>query len=248
VVLIHEGIADSRMWDPQWASWADRYRLLRFDMEGYGRSPIESETLIYARDVVALLDELGIAGAALVGVSMGGRVALEVALARPELVSALVLVGAGVPGGEWSDEMQAYGDREYELVIAGQLDEATELSMRFWVDGPRRSPSDVDPAVRKAMTDMYRQALEMQAPFYETVDEELLVPDVAKRLGEIAVPTLVLVGEEDVDDVVRRADALAAEIPGARHATIPNAAHAPSLERPELFDSLVLGFLAESIS
>jgi pimeloyl-ACP methyl ester carboxylesterase len=247
-VLVHEGIADSRMWDPQWASWADRHRLLRFDMEGFGRSPIESETLIYARDVVALLDELGIAGAALVGVSMGARVALEVALARPDLAGALVLVAAGVPNDDWTAEMNAHGEREYELVIAGELDEATELSMRFWVDGPRRSPSDVDPAVRGAVTEMYRRALELQAPFYETVDEELLVPDVTKRIGEIAVPTLVLVGEEDVEDMHRIGRLLAEEIPGARHATIADTAHVPSLERPGAFDALVLDFLAEALA
>jgi 3-oxoadipate enol-lactonase len=163
-------------------------------------------------------------------------------------VSALVLVGAGVPNDDWSAEMDAHGEREYELVIAGELDEATELSMRFWVDGPRRSPEDVDPAVRGAVTEMYRRALELQAPFYETVDEELLVPDVTKRIGEIAVPTLVLVGEEDVEDMQRIARLLADGIPGARHATIADAAHVPSMERPEAFDALVLGFLAESIS
>ena len=179
---------------------------------------------------------------------MGGRVALEVALARPDLVGALVLVGAGIPNDDWSAEMKAHGEREYELVIAGELDAATELSMRFWVDGPRRSPSDVDPAVRDAMTEMYRLALELQAPHYETVDEEMLVPDVTKRIGEIAVPTLVLVGEEDVEDMHRIGRLLAAEIPGARHATIPDAAHAPSLERPEAFDALALDFLADAIA
>ena len=247
-MLVHEGIADSRMWDPQWASWADRYRLLRFDLEGFGRSPIESETLIYAKDVVELLDELGIAGAAIVGVSMGGRIALEVTLARPDLVDALVLVGAGIPIEDWSAEMEAHGEEEYALVTRGDLDAATELSMRFWVDGPRRSPEDVDPAVRGAVAAMQRRALELQAPHYETVDEEMLVPDVAKRLAEIAVPTLVLVGEEDVDDMHRIARLLAAEIPGARHASIPATAHVPSLERPEAFDALVLDFLADALA
>jgi 3-oxoadipate enol-lactonase len=247
-VLVHEGIADSRMWDPQWTSWADRYRLLRFDLEGFGRSPIESETLIYARDVVELLDELGIAGAALVGVSMGGRIAMEVAVARPDLVAALVLVGAAVPGHDWSAEMNAHGEEEYALVTRGDLDAATELSMRFWVDGPRRSPDDVDPAVRGAVAAMQRRALELQAPHYETVDEELLVGDVAQRLGEIAVPTFVLVGEEDVEDMHSVARTLVAAIPGARFASIPDTAHVPSLERPEAFDALVLDFLADAIA
>ncbi len=236
------------MWEPQWAAWAGRYRLLRFDLEGFGRSPIESENLTHAGDVVELLDELGIAGAAVIGVSMGGRVALEVAVARPDLVGALVLVGAGIPGHDWSAAMDAYGEKEHELVLAGDLDAATELCMRFWVDGPRRSASDVDPAVRAAVAEMQRDALELQAPHWETVGEELLIPDVSKRLGEIDVPTLVLVGEEDVDDIQRIGNVLAERIPGARHASIPDTAHVPSLERPAQFDALVLDFLADAIA
>ena len=101
VVFVHEGIVDSRAWDPQWTSF-DGYRRVRFDMRGYGRSPIGELPLGHARDVVELLDTLGVSGAALVAGSLGGRVALEVALARPDLVGALVLVGAGLRGEQWA--------------------------------------------------------------------------------------------------------------------------------------------------
>ncbi len=93
--------------------------------------------------------------------------------------------------------------------------------MRFWIDGPRRSPEDVDPAVRGALTEMYRRALELQAPFYETVDEEMLVPDVTKRLAEIAVPTLVLVGEEGRRRHAPDRAHAATEIPGAATRRLP---------------------------
>ena len=111
--------------------------------------------------------------------------------------------------------------------------------------GPRRSSADVDPEVRALVGEMQRHALEVQAPIWATLDEELLVPDVAARLGEIRAPTLVLVGEEDVDDMQTLAVRLATEIPGARHATIAGAAHVPNLEQPAAFDALVLDFLAE---
>jgi 3-oxoadipate enol-lactonase len=89
---------------------------------------------------------------------------------------------------------------------------------------------------------MQRRAHELQLPVEED-EEELLVEDVSERLGEIKAPTLVLTGEEDRPDIQAIAERLAREIPGARRAAIANTAHVPSMERPEEFDQLVLGFL-----
>jgi len=244
VVFLHEGIADSRMWEPQWSSFAARYRLLRCDLAGFGRTPIGRLPLGNAQDVAALLDELAFGPATLVGASMGGRVALEVALARPELVRALVLVGAGLPDHEWSKTVEAYGQAEEEAVRRGDLDAAVEINLRMWVDGPRRPAAGVDPAVRTAVAGMVRRALELQVPHWDELDEELLVPDVGARLGEVRVPALVLYGEEDVEDIHAIARRLARELPGARLESIPGAAHVPNLEQPAAFDALALGFLA----
>jgi 3-oxoadipate enol-lactonase len=247
VVLVHEAIADSRMWEPQWASFAGRYRLLRMDLAGFGRTPIETLPVTHARDVIALLDELGVSAAGVVGASLGGRVALELAVARPDLVRALVLVDAGLPGVDWSEAVRAYGAAEDEAVARGDLDAATDLNLRMWVDGPRRSSADVDPAVRAAVAQMVRRALELHAPVWEQLVEDLLVADVAERLDEVRAATLVVVGEEDVDDMQVIAQRLAAEIPEARLATIPGAAHVPSLEQPAAFDACVLAFLASAL-
>jgi pimeloyl-ACP methyl ester carboxylesterase len=249
VLFIHEAIADSRMWEPQWRSFAGSYRLLRVDLAGFGRTPIERLPLTHASDVLALLDELGIEEAAVVGGSMGGRISLELAVARPDLVKALVLMDPGLPSGiEWSEGMREQWAAEDAAVARGDFDAAVEITLRMWVDGPRRQPSDVDPRVRAAVAEMQRRALELQAPHWEDGDEELLVPDVADRLGEVRAPTLVIVGEEDYDELQAVGRRLAAEIPDARLETIPDAAHIPSLERPELFDPLVLDFLANALS
>lgn len=243
VVLLHEGICDSGMWDDQWEPWSESFRLLRLDFRGFGRSPLGSDAYSHARDVIDALERHGIERAALVAVSMGGRVALEVALARPELVSALVLVAPGLPGHEWSDELRAQWAAEEAAFERGDLDAAVEVSLRTWVDGPRRAPEDVDPAVRSRVGEMQRRAYELQR---EWVDEEPLVPDPAERLAEIEVRTFVLVGEEDQPDMQTIAERLAREIPGARFATIPASAHVPSMERPREFDGLVLPFLEEA--
>ncbi len=243
VALVHEGICDSRMWDTQWTAWSGSYRLLRVDLRGFGRSPLGSSAYTHARDVIEALEEHGLERAALVGVSLGGRVALEVAVARPDLVSALVLVAPGLPGHEWSAGLREQWAAEEAAFEAGDLDAAVEVSLRTWVDGPGRQPADVDPDVRRRVGEMQRDAYELQRDW---VDEEPLVPDVAERLGEVAVRTLVLVGEEDQPDMRAIAERLAREIPGARLAAIPAAAHVPSIERPREFDELVLPFLAEA--
>ena len=244
VVFLHAGIADSRMWEPQWESFAGHYRLLRCDLAGFGRTPLDGLRVAYAQDVVELLDGLGAASAGLIGASLGGRVALEVAVGRPDLVAKLVLVDSGLPGLDWSEDVRRYGAAEDEAVARGDLEAATELNLRMWVDGPRRAAKDVDPKVRAAVAEMQRRALEVQAPHWEELEEDMLVPDVAARLREVEAPTLVLVGEEDVDDMQALARRFAAEIPVARMASIPGAAHLPSLEQPAVFDEFVLGFLS----
>jgi 3-oxoadipate enol-lactonase len=240
IALFHEGICDSRMWDQQWETWSRSHRLLRFDFRGFGRTPLEPGPYASARDVLALLDRYGFESAALVGVSLGGRVALEVALAAPERVRALVLVGTGLPGHDWSDELKASWEEEEAALREGNLEDAVEVVLRTWVAGPGRELEDIDPDVRARVAEMQRRAFELQAV---EPDEELLVEDVTQRLGGIAAPTLVLVGEEDQPDIRAIAERLAREIADARLETIADTAHVPSMERPEEFDRLVLGFL-----
>jgi 3-oxoadipate enol-lactonase len=244
LALLHEGICDSRMWDLQWKPWSRSHRLLRVDLRGFGRTPLEPGPYAHARDVIEVLEQESFGPTALLGVSMGGRVALEVALARPELVSALVLVAPGMPGHEWSAELRAQWAAEGEAFEAGDLDAAVEVSLRTWVDGPQRRPEDVDPVVRALVGEMQRHAYELQAGIEED-EEELLVEDVVERVGDVRVPTLVAVGEEDQPDMHAIAKRLAGEIPGARFETIAATAHVPSMERPREFDELVLPFLQQ---
>jgi len=231
------------MWEPQWDSYQRSHRVVRYDLRGFGGSPIEPGSFSHASDLVALIEQQDLGKTAIVGVSMGGRVALEVAIARPAMVEALVLVGAGFPGHEWSAEMNAADEAEMAALAEGDLDAAVEVTLRTWVDGPRRNPEDVDPEVRARVAEMQKRAYELQIPVWETAEEEPLVGDLAGRIGEVGAPTLVLVGEEDVPDMHEIADRLERELPNARRASIADTAHVPSLERPREFDQLVLPFL-----
>lgn len=246
VALVHEGIGDSRMWDPQWEPWSRSFRLLRVDLRGFGRSPLPPEKFSNARDLIAALDEHGFERAALVGGSLGGRVVLEVAVARPDLVSALVLVAPGLPGHEWSEEVRASWEEEEAAYEARDVDRAVEVNLRVWVDGPGRRPEDVDPGLRARVAEMQRRAFELQFEVGDDAEEELLVPELAERLGEVGVPTLLVVGEEDLSDLHVIARRIAGAIAGARLETIPDTAHVPNMERPREFDELVLPFLREA--
>jgi 3-oxoadipate enol-lactonase len=236
---VHAGICDSGMWDPQWRSLAGPHRLLRLDMRGFGRSPLPPQPYSNARDVLAVMDAAGVARAALVGASLGGRVALEVAVAAPERVSALVLAGSGLTGHEWSQDVRDYWTVEDAAIERGDLDAAAECNVRFWIE-----PADA--AVRAQVHAMQLRALELQVPVGDAAPDEPLVPDLDARLGEIAVPALVVVGALDHADIHAIAARLMDALPHAAHAEIPAAAHLPSLERPAAFDAVVAPFLALS--
>lgn len=242
VLLLHAGIADSRMWEPQVAPLeATGRRVLAPDLRGFGRRPAATEPFSYARDAVALLD----GPAALVGCSLGGRVALEVALLRPDLVQRLVLIAPGLSGWDWADATRAGWIEEEAAYEQGDLEGAAEASVRMWVDGPRRAPDDVDPALRSRVRNMILRSyvLDREAVGGAAEEEPALEPPVHERLAEIACPTLVLVGDEDVDDLRAIAAHVAAAVPGAQLATIAGTAHLPSLERPDEVNPLLLAFL-----
>ena len=244
VVLVHEGIADSRMWEPQWARYAERFRVVRFDMRGFGQSPPAVGTYSLSGDLVELLERLELGPATLIGVSLGGAIALETAIARPELVSRLVLVAPGLRGFEMSDETKAGWAEEEAALERGDVDEAVEVNLRMWVDGPSRAPDKVDADVRSQVGEMQRRAIEIWLEAGEEGDHQALADGWGDRLGEISVPTLVLVGDLDRPEMLEIAKRLETEIPNARRETIAGAAHVPSMERPDEFDRLVLDFLS----
>jgi 3-oxoadipate enol-lactonase len=246
VVFIHAGIADSRMYEPQLESFAAAgHRVAALDLPGFGNSAFTSDEVDNRGAVRDAMDAVGMERAALVGTSFGGLVALGVALESPDRVNALVLVGAGIDGGyEYSDEMERWDAEEVEALKRGDHAAAADAMVRAWVVGPRRSVEDVDPKLRALVLAMQTNIYALQEG-HDDIRSKKLEPPAWQRLGDVAVPTLVLTGDEDFADVHNISDKLAAEIPNAERATIADAAHLPNLERPEEFDRLVLGFLEQ---
>ncbi len=185
---------------------------------------------------------LGITRTHIVGVSIGGGIAIDFALQHPEMVSALVLVASGLGGTEPSAEMQrAYAEVDALLERDG-IDAAVEAENRLWVDGPKRTPDQVDPTVRARVAEM-NGALYRQVPVEE--QRERLGPPAIGRLGEIHAPTLVIVGDDDVPDIIETADVLEQGIAGARRVVVPSVAHMVNMERPVAFNQIVLDFLSQ---
>jgi 3-oxoadipate enol-lactonase len=243
-MLLHAGICDSGMWEPQWQRFPAEHRTVRCDLRGFGESPVPPGSYSHGADVVDLIEELGLEDCALVGASMGGLVALEVAIARPDLISSLILVCAALDDHDWSEPVERYDEAEGAALTRGELDVAIEANLRFWVDGPSRRADEVDSEVRARVATMQRRAFELQAEADPGADESSLVGDVGRRCAEIGVPTLVVIGELDIPDMHEIADRLATTVPRAERLTIGGAAHLPSLERPALFDDAALSFLA----
>jgi pimeloyl-ACP methyl ester carboxylesterase len=246
VVLIHAGIADRRMWDDQFLVLAERFRVLRFDQRGFGESDMPAGQFAFHEDVRELLRQNGIERAALVGVSMGGEVALNTTLAFPEMVSALV-VGATLAGTEQRSDLlrQAWAATD-EALEAGDLDGAVEIELATWVDGPKRSPAEVDAAVRERVRAMDRELLarEMAGSDGEAVP---LDPPAHQRLNEIRVPTLLIAGDLDMPDVADSMARLAAGILGADPVTLEGTAHMLSMEQPGRFNEVLMDFLTRVV-
>jgi 3-oxoadipate enol-lactonase len=229
VVLLHESVVDSRIWDPFLPYVEGRVRTIRYDQRGYGRSPMWTGPYSPVDDLLSVLDAAGVERAALVGTSRGGRIAIQAALERPDRVSALVPVVSGLAGHpvnvEVSSELEARWDAAEER---GDLAELAAIDLEIW------APMGVDDGLRAMFVE--------NAEASNADDPEREVSS-AGRLGEIGVPTLVITAGRDVPAINELGELLAREIPGARLAVIEEADHMVQWRAPEELAQLVLDFL-----
>lgn len=244
VVLLHPGLWDRRVWDDQLVSFpAAGFRTIRYDFRGYGDSSRPAgEPYSHVRDLVALLDELDVGQAALVGCSIGGGYAIDTTLTHPDRVWGLVPVASALGGVEsLPEEDDWYADVTApieEAIEAGELARARTLELELlW------APLGLDDdAGRKIRAIAFDNLHEM------TMDESLaeeLDPPAAHRLHEIDAPTLVLKAEHDPPDNRRICDLIAAGVVDAREVLIEGADHVVNLRQPAAFDDAVIPFLRE---
>jgi 3-oxoadipate enol-lactonase len=223
IVLVHAGVADARMWDG-----FDLPGATRHELRGFGQTPLPpAGEFSHADD---LIEALGGEPAALVGASYGGWVCLQVAAAKPALVTELVLLDAALADHDWSEEILSFSKEEDALVEQGDFRGAAILNADFWLE-------DSEP--RERVIEMQERAFDLEAQSEaEPTDPETI------DLSAITARTLVVVGELDKPDFHEIAKRLVGEIPDARAATVEGAGHLPTLERPQATLRLVREFLA----
>ncbi len=240
MLLLHAGIADSRMWAPQVEGLASDFDLIRPDLRGYGKTPLPPEPYSQRADLLALLDQLGLGEVAIVGCSMAGAIALDFTLEHPARVDALVLIGSGISGARLARaDADLFGEAD-AAEEAGDLEAQKEAEVRLWLDGPERPAGYVGGEIRGLVLAMNGAALRTD---WESAEELPLDPPAVGRLTEIGVPTLVIVGDHDLPHVHIAAQMLVDGIPAAKLAAVADSAHLPSLEHPELVNQLLLDFL-----
>jgi 3-oxoadipate enol-lactonase len=244
VVLAHAGIADARMWDPQWDALAARHRVVRYDLRGFGRSEVEHVTFSNRADLVAVMDAAGLDRAVLVGCSRAGSIVLDTALEFPGRVAGVAWVCGGLGGTEIEDtpDEEAAFARADALEAAKDWDALADLDVENWVDGIGQPPGRAPAAARDLVRRMAYETYVRERAYGDPIQ---LDPPAAARLDELHVPLLAIVGRLDIAATSRIADLLVERVPGARRIDLPDVAHMPSLEQPGWFTETLLGFLDE---
>lgn len=238
VMLVHAGIADRRMWRSHlpWLA-AEGWHAIAPDLPGFGEHPASPDAPAPWDFLRAVLDELGVDRAVIVGNSFGGAVALRLAVTAPERVRALVILSSPAPGMTPSPQLAAAWAAETEAMDRGDIDAAVETVVDAWL------APDAPAELRELVAAMQRRAFEL--------DPEGMLPEAAdpvdehpERLRDVAVPALVAAGEGDMPDFTWSAQALADALPHASHRILAGAGHLAPLETPDAFRQLLTGFLA----
>ena len=239
IILLHGGMLDRRMWDEQFELLAKTYRVLRYDASAHGESTLPPDVYWDHADLRELMNTLEIERAVLVGLSLGGKTAISLALEDPERVEAVAAVSAGLSGFRFESDF--YLDQRDVMIQAwkaGEFDAVVESFQRCWTDGPYRAPEDFDPEVREKVRMMARNGLE------HAMEGRLIDPPAIDRLGELELPMLMVVGELDMPGIHEIADMVVAANPNAELVTIPDVAHMVNMEKPAEFNQLLLEYLA----
>jgi pimeloyl-ACP methyl ester carboxylesterase len=238
VVLVHGGLVDSRLWDDQMKELAKRHRVVRYDLRGYGKSAAPTADFSPVEDLRALLAFLKVERATVVGLSLGGIIAADFALEHPRMTEGLVLVGAGLRGDKQPPDPKSM--EAYRASVREGAEKFAELAF----ESPLFAGVKEKPRAHARL----REMLLANAPALQHLFANRLKypePETIDRLGDIRVPTLVVVGDRDGPNLLNIADTLHAKIPGARKSIIRDASHHPPVETPQEFNRVLLDFLRQ---
>ncbi|WP_157157526.1 alpha/beta fold hydrolase [Diaminobutyricimonas sp. LJ205] len=243
VLLIHAGIATLRMWDPIVPQLSADHYVIRYDTRGFGKTRTENVEFSNRADALAVLDDLGVQRATLVGASRGGVIAIDTALEFPERVAGLVVVG-GAPSGFSDVDLTTHEDQLFDAIDAAyekkDWERMLRLEVEVWSFGPHRTADELDPGFVQTAYDLNLANL----PHVEEDPSPIPIdPPAVDRLGDIDVPALIMVGEHDVSETLVQYEYLLSTLSDATGARFPDAAHLPSVEQPGDFVRVLTDWL-----
>jgi 3-oxoadipate enol-lactonase len=239
VVLIHGGQCDRRIWDEQFERLSKRYRVVRYDIRGFGKSPKVVEPYSNVADLAGLLDKLKIERANLVGLSLGGAIATEFTIEHPDRVLSLTAAAPGLGGYEgWRPKTS----ERFRAITDAARDEP-EKAVELWLADPMMQPAMENPQLAGRLRELATE--NVGCWLNNPLMQRPLQPPATKRLTEIKAPTLLLVGSRDIEEIREIVDLLEKQITGARKVIIDCAGHMINMERPQEFDAALEGFLSE---
>ena len=228
VIFLHDGVVNSSVWDDVWPAFCKQFHAIRYDRRGYGQSPATKKPYYEADDVAAILRDRRVSQAALVASSHGGDVALSFALRYPAQVSELVLIGPEAEGFPYSEH---FAMAQMAFQNANDPVEVRVQNTYFIVPG------------HDAAREHLRRLLTASPQDHHHNDMPLPEKPVFPYVRDLRMPTLILIGSGDIADNQAVAGALVMDIPGAVRVVVPDTGHLMYLEKPEVFSSLVSGFL-----
>ena len=211
--------------------------MVRYNIRPYGRSATTEEGFSSVEDLRALLDHLRISRASLVGLSLGGRIAIDFTLAYPQRVDKLVLMGPGLTGYRFKVEDDQHMKKALDRAAAGDARGAMDL----WLEHPMMQPAMSNATLAERIRTIAKDNLRIWERL--SVNERLSNPPAIQRLSEIRKPTLLIVGEKDVPDIQAIVKLLGTGISGSRTEVIPGAGHMPNMEAPVHVNELLKVFL-----
>lgn len=242
VVFLHAGVTDRRMWAEQMRALAEEgYHVISYDRRGFGETETGDVPFSHLVDLEAVLDRLSIHAAVLVGCSMGGALAIDFAIENPGRTIGLVLIGTAISGGDSAEIPEEVAELEDALDYAserGNLETVNRIEAHLWLDGPLSESGRVQGPARELFLKMNAIALH-----HPDLTQEEEPDDADLSLATITAPTLLVVGELDFPDIIARHEDLSEELENAFAVILEDTAHLPSLERPDLFNPLLLEFL-----
>lgn len=246
LLLLHAGIANLRMWDPQIDALAAEHYVIRFDTRGFGQTSTDNVEFSNRADARAVLDHLGVARATVIGCSRGGTIAIDLAVESPDRVAGLVVIGSG-PSGFPDTELTELEDARFDEIDAAfaaqDWHRLARLEAAIWDFGPLRRESDLDPEFVKTAYALNR----VNVIHAEESPVSLpLEPPAFDRVVDIDVPALVTVGEFDMSEVLAAYEYLVTALPNASGCVFRDTAHLPNVERPADVQRVLLDWLTEN--